>query len=40
MKALSLLVQKLKPRLSYFQKYVISEGQGNKVKVFGIDRKV
>ena len=36
MKALSLLVQKLWPRLSFFK----SQGQGHEVKNFGIDRKV
>ena len=40
MKALSLLVQKLLPRLSFFQKYAKSHGQGHKVKLFGVDRKV
>ena len=39
-KAISLLVQKLWSRLSFFQKKVKSQGQGHKVKNFGIDRKV
>ena len=40
MKALSLLVQKLWPRLSFFKSKVKSQGQGHEVKNFGIDRKV
>ena len=40
MKALSLSVQKLLPRSSFFQKLVKSQGQGHEVKNFGIDRKV
>ena len=34
------MVKKLWPRLSFFQKYVKSQGQGHEVKNFGIDRKV
>ena len=40
MKALSLMVQKLWPRLSFFQKKVNNQGQGHEVQNFGTNRKV
>ena len=40
MKVIPLLVQKLWPRLSFFQKEVKGQGQGHEVKHFGIDSKV
>ena len=40
MKARSLLVQKIWPRLSFFSKVGQSHGQGHEVTNFGIDRKV
>ena len=42
MKSLSLLVQKLQPRLTkgkFFQKYIKSQGRGQKVKIFVTDRQ-
>ena len=38
--SLSLSVQKLIPKLSFFQKWVKSQEQGHKVKIFGSKRKV
>ena len=40
LKALSLSVQELMPRLSFFQKKVKRQGQGQKVKLFCTERKV
>ena len=40
MKALSLLVQKLVPRLSFFHKQVKSQGQSHRDTIFGTNRKV
>ena len=40
LKALSLSVKKLMPMLSFVQKKVKSQGQCQKVKIFGTKRKV
>jgi hypothetical protein len=40
MKALSLTIQKIWPMLKVFEKWVKLQGQGQKVKNFGTNRKV
>jgi hypothetical protein len=40
MKALSLTIQNIWPKLKVFEKWVKLQGQGQKVKTFGTNRKV